>query len=149
MNQTQKYQLTTLALLITLTAFYLYTLNNNTQLQQTIQQLQTNNTQQQHQINTLQTTIHQQQNTITTQNITLETLFDNLGLSDIQVTELNNTLAEKSQLIIQYVNTLVDELYNFQYDKLDYIRQIEEQKDIIDELGNRISELEALLETST
>jgi len=141
MNQTQRYQATTVALLLILTAFYLYTLNNNTQLQQTIQQLQYDNTQLQHQINTLQTENTQQQNTITNLTQTLEALFNDLGLGELIITELNDTVASKNQLIIQYVNTLVDELNNFQYSRLELFNTIKALEDEIKALKTQLDAL--------
>ena len=139
MNQTQRYQASTAALLLILTAFYIYTVNNNTQLENTIQQLEANNTQQQHTINNYQNTLNNQQQTITNLTNTLHDLFTDIGLSETQISELNTTLAEKSRLIIQYVNTLVDELYDFQYDKAWYVHQINELKNEIEMLRAQLN----------
>jgi len=89
---------------------YLYTINNNTQLNNTIQQLQENTAQQQQQINSYQIDNIKQLETITLFNETLENIYNQLGLNEIQITELNNTV----------------ELYNFQYSRLEMINEIRE-----------------------
>ena len=141
MNQTQTYQLTTITLLITLIIGYLYTINNNTQLNNTIQQLQENTTQQQQQLNIYQIENTNQLETITLLNETLENIFNQLGLNELQITELNNTVESKKQIIIVYVQNLVQELYNFQYSRLEMLNEIYELK-------AEISALKALLETT-
>ena len=140
MNQTQTYQLTTLALLITLISGYLYTINNNTQLNTTIQQLQENTTQQQIQLNLYQIENTRQQETITLYNETLENVYNQLGLHEIKITDLNNTVEAKNQIIIIYVQNLVNELYNFQYSRLEMFNRIHE-------LEAEITALKAQLET--
>lgn len=141
MNQTQTYQLTTITLLLILIVGYLYTINNNTQLNNTIQQLQENTVQQQQQINTLQIEDIKQLETITLLNETLESIFNQLGLNEFQITELNNTIESKKQIIIIYVQNLVNELYNFQYSRLEMINEIRE-------LEAEINTLKALLEAT-
>jgi len=126
MNQPQTYQLTTITLLLILIVGYLYTINNNTQLNNTIQQLQENTAQQQQQINSYQIDNIKQLETITLFNETLENIYNQLGLNEIQITELNNTVDSKKQIIIVYVQNLVQELYNFQYSRLEMINEIRE-----------------------
>jgi len=126
MNQPQTYQLTTITLLLILIVGYLYTINNNTQLNNTIQQLQENTAQQQQQINSYQIDNIKQLETIALFNETLESIYNQLGLNEIQITELNNTVDSKNQLVIVYVQNLVQELYNFQYSRLEMINEIRE-----------------------
>ena len=126
MNQTQIYQLTTIVLLFTLIAGYLYTIDNNTQLNTTIQQLHENTTQQQLQLDLYKIENTRQQETITFYNETLENIYNQLGLHEIQITDLNNTVEAKNQIIIIYVQNLVNELYNFQYSRLEMLNRIHE-----------------------
>ena len=68
-------------------------------------------------------------------------ILNELYVGNESILDLNNTVEYQRDLIITYVNNLVQELYNSAEDKIYYIIEI-------NELKNRIDELELLLNST-
>ena len=146
MDQVLKYQIIVVALIFSNLGIYYMLYQNNITSSEEISQLNLETTEFKDQIKDLEEENYIQKSTIITQNENMVDLSNQLFINDIIILEKNGTIKLKNNIIVEYVNTLVQE-----YEKSLYARivDINYYNNEIDNLEARITELESELNATT
>jgi len=146
MDQVLKYQIIVVALILSNLGIYYMLYQNNITSSEEISQLNFDITGFKDQIKDLEEENYIQKSTIITQNENMVDLSNQLFINDIIILEKNGTIKLKNNIIVEYVNTLVQE-----YEKSLYARivDINYYNNEIDNLEARITELESELNATT
>ena len=146
MDQVLKYQIIVVALILSNLGIYYMLYQNNITSGEEISQLTFEITGFKDQIKNLEEENYIQKSTIISQNENMVDLWNQLFINDIIILEKNGTIKLKNNIIVEYVNTLVQE-----YEKSLYARivDINYYNNEIDNLEARITELESELNATT